>query len=289
MFELNRRQPAWILNNLNNKTVLEQKCFTKRKPNAGTSRSQCIVTCCMQQTGTIPSLQPAGRGWWESTARFLSLWPRSLTFDLGIQTLPSERSNTSSLWIWRKSVQRFQRYVTNKQNEKKNEKVTDGAKKQNLRSSLLAVKNVKKIHTYRFRLAHKYLHLVWRDVIDRLIYTTGYRIGNCHRLHSQRRNSTVSTRLGPISWKISSRTLDTSNNTFVFNSQTFAFTVAISVDANCMQYVPPPSAIPSLANRRCKQSNKPNLEIILRADKNQSINQFIKIHTSNVHASVQIA
>jgi len=50
--------------------------------------------------------------------------------------------------------------VTNKQNEKKNEKVTDGAKKQNLRSSLLAVKNVKKIHTYRFRLAHKYLHLV---------------------------------------------------------------------------------------------------------------------------------
>jgi len=34
----------------------------------------------------------------------------TLTFDLDIQTHPSEEPNTSSLWIWRKSVQRFPRY-----------------------------------------------------------------------------------------------------------------------------------------------------------------------------------
>jgi len=45
--------------------------------------------------------------------RFLSLV--TLTFDLDIQTRPSEGPNTSSLWIWRKSVQRFPRYLRHKQ------------------------------------------------------------------------------------------------------------------------------------------------------------------------------
>jgi len=39
----------------------------------------------------------------------LDLWP--LTFDLDIQTRPSEASNMCSLWTWRKSVQRFPRYL----------------------------------------------------------------------------------------------------------------------------------------------------------------------------------
>ena len=39
----------------------------------------------------------------------------TLTFDLNIQTHPSEGSNTSSMWIWRKSVQRFQSYFIHKQ------------------------------------------------------------------------------------------------------------------------------------------------------------------------------
>jgi len=42
----------------------------------------------------------------------------TLTFDLNIQTRPSEGPNTSSLWIWRKYLQLFPRYSTRKQNEK---------------------------------------------------------------------------------------------------------------------------------------------------------------------------
>ena len=44
---------------------------------------------------------------------FLSLV--TLTFDLDIQTRPSEGPNPSSLWISRKSVQRFPRYLIHKQ------------------------------------------------------------------------------------------------------------------------------------------------------------------------------
>jgi len=39
----------------------------------------------------------------------------TLTFDLDIQTRPSEGPNTSSLWIWRKSVQHFRRYFIHEQ------------------------------------------------------------------------------------------------------------------------------------------------------------------------------
>jgi len=39
----------------------------------------------------------------------------TLTFDLDLQTRPSEGPNTSALWIWRKSVQRFPRYLIHKQ------------------------------------------------------------------------------------------------------------------------------------------------------------------------------
>ena len=45
--------------------------------------------------------------------RFLSMV--TLTFDLDIQTHPSEGPNTPSLWIWCKSVQRFPRYFIHEQ------------------------------------------------------------------------------------------------------------------------------------------------------------------------------
>ena len=38
----------------------------------------------------------------------------TMTFDLHLQTHPSEGPNTSSVWIWRKSVQRFPWYFTKK-------------------------------------------------------------------------------------------------------------------------------------------------------------------------------
>jgi len=76
----------------------------------------------LQRARSIPSPP----GWWECTARFLSL--ATLTFDLDIQTLPSEGPDTSSQWIWRKSIQRFPRYLMHKQNEN----VTDGARNRTL-------------------------------------------------------------------------------------------------------------------------------------------------------------
>ena len=59
-------------------------------------------------------------------------WP--LTFDLALQAPQSEGSNTSSMWIWRKSVQRFPRYFIHKQKTQ-----TDGATNRTFRSSLHAV------------------------------------------------------------------------------------------------------------------------------------------------------
>jgi len=57
---------------------------------------------------------------------FLSLV--TLTFDLDLQTRPCERWNTSSVWIWRKSIQRFPGYFIHNQKETQ----IDGAQKQNL-------------------------------------------------------------------------------------------------------------------------------------------------------------
>ena len=56
-----------------------------------------------------------------------------LTFDLDVQTCPSEGPNTSCVWTWRKCVQRFSRYFMHKQN------VTDSAKNRTVRKSLRAV------------------------------------------------------------------------------------------------------------------------------------------------------
>ena len=46
---------------------------------------------------------------------FCHRWPWSLTFDLDIQTRPSEGPSTYFLWIWRISVQPFPRHLSNKQ------------------------------------------------------------------------------------------------------------------------------------------------------------------------------
>ena len=80
------------------------------------------------------------------TARRPPKWPENafsffviLNFYLrhSIQTRPSEGPNTSSLWIWRKSVQRIS---GSRDISHSNKKVTDSAKNRTLRSSLRAVK-----------------------------------------------------------------------------------------------------------------------------------------------------
>jgi len=42
----------------------------------------------------------------------------TLTFDLDIHTRLSEGANISSLWIWRKSVQQFLKYLIHEQKNK---------------------------------------------------------------------------------------------------------------------------------------------------------------------------
>jgi len=44
-----------------------------------------------------------------------------LTFDLDIQTLPSEGPITSILWIWCKPGQQFSRYLSDKQKKTKSQ------------------------------------------------------------------------------------------------------------------------------------------------------------------------
>jgi len=63
--------------------------------------------------------------------RFLSMV--TLTFDLDIQTRPNEGPNTSSLWIWRKSVHRFPRCFIHKKSH--------SVKNRTLGSSLHAIIN----------------------------------------------------------------------------------------------------------------------------------------------------
>jgi len=84
------------------------------------------VCCCLQRTAHALPFVFNGN---DSVFHFLFLvtWPWPLTFDLDTQT----RLNTSSLWIWHKSVQRFLRYLSDKQKNKENE-VTDRVKKRTL-------------------------------------------------------------------------------------------------------------------------------------------------------------
>jgi len=72
---------------------------------------------CLQPAHTIRTLP----GWREWTARFCPWCPWHLTFDLDIQTLPSEGPITSILWIWCKPGQQCSRYLSDKQKTKPNQ------------------------------------------------------------------------------------------------------------------------------------------------------------------------
>jgi len=78
-----------------------------------------------------PYLQPARYNAFSVGRKFvpgdLDLWPSQRAFylilsylacDSDIQTHPSERPNTSSMWLWRKSAQWFPRYFIHKQTNK---------------------------------------------------------------------------------------------------------------------------------------------------------------------------
>ena len=97
--------------------------ITKRKPQAGRRKGRKNVVFC-------------------------PCWPWPLTFVLDLQTRPSDWPNTSSMWIWRKSVHRFPRYFIHKQ------KNADGAKNRIFRSSLLAVNRQAKTQNAKPKQTH---------------------------------------------------------------------------------------------------------------------------------------
>jgi len=108
-----------------------------------TAAWRCLQRACYKASCSRTDHSFAARGWWECTVHLLSLV--KLTFDLDIQTRPSEWPNTSSLWIWRKSVQPFQRYLIHKQTKK-----WQTAPKQNLMQFTACGKKTCAIYLQRF-------------------------------------------------------------------------------------------------------------------------------------------
>jgi len=82
-----------------------------------------LVCCCTKFAAYSARLTMHCQMGRRSSFQVLSLV--TLTFDLDIQTRPSEGPNKSSLWIWHKSIQWFLRYLRHKQT---NKKVTNNAK-----------------------------------------------------------------------------------------------------------------------------------------------------------------
>jgi len=108
--------------------ILDLKCFTKYKPHAGHRNyphgSDGMVPSAaawhyLQRARSIPSLP----GVMAVRSAFLCVvtLPWRLTFDLDNQTLPREGPNTSSVRIWRKSVQRFPRYLIHNKTKTKSQ------------------------------------------------------------------------------------------------------------------------------------------------------------------------
>ena len=82
-----------------------QRTHRGEDPSAAIESSCLLHARCYLQRGRSISSTP--RGVASAQRFFCPWWPWPLTFDLDIQTHPSEGSNTSSVWIWCKSVQRF--------------------------------------------------------------------------------------------------------------------------------------------------------------------------------------
>jgi len=114
---------------------LEQRCFSKYKLHGGHRNWPCpsnssewgtkhvVHVNLLQIRSAVPKI----------SAKNLHFFSMALTFDLDLQTHPSEGTNRSSLWIWCKSVQRFPRNFIHKHK-------SHSAKNRTLHSSLHAVK-----------------------------------------------------------------------------------------------------------------------------------------------------
>jgi len=90
--------------------------YTARKPrNHPRQRRNGAVRCwCTLFAASAYHLYATG-GDGSAKRIFCLWWPWLLTFDFDIETRPSHWPNTPSVWIWRKSVQPFPRYLIHKQ------------------------------------------------------------------------------------------------------------------------------------------------------------------------------
>jgi len=69
----------------------------------------CAATRCekKQPKDVLPNVNRTQAAERAEKCRFCPWWPWPLTVHIDLQTHPSEGPNTSSMWIWCKSVQRF--------------------------------------------------------------------------------------------------------------------------------------------------------------------------------------
>ena len=104
---------------------LSSHWLTKR--NIITNRRLCGMTCTLARYSSLalyksnskleakdvlPNINCTQAAKRDKKCHFLSLV--TLAFDLDLQTQPSEGPNTSSMWMWRKSIQRFPWYFIHK-------------------------------------------------------------------------------------------------------------------------------------------------------------------------------
>jgi len=117
---------------------------------------------------------------------FLSLVSLTFDFDIDIETRPSEKPNTSFVWIWSKSVQRFSRYFIHKQNK------SQTAPKQNL-TQFTACGKAKKAYLSPPP-AWIYLPFAYRDVVSRLLRHWNWKLSPTRFTPQTLWNSAVSSR-----------------------------------------------------------------------------------------------
>jgi len=106
--------------------------------NFANQSNSCVARslCDSWATCTKHNKLHAGRRRGRKNAVFCPRWPSRLTFDLDLQTHLSEGPNTSSLWIWRKSVQQLNSRDISYTNKKTQ---THGAKNRTFGNWMLAV------------------------------------------------------------------------------------------------------------------------------------------------------
>jgi len=105
----------------------------------------------------------------------LNRW-QAAEIDADLQTRPGEGPNTSSVWIWRKSVQRFRRYFIHKQKSRRQRQ----AHQMLVRNSILVDIHVKSTMKDTSPVSHELavcdIHRYCRPTIPKICYSKRLRL-----------------------------------------------------------------------------------------------------------------